>query len=148
MLASISALILAVASSAAFADGCPNFNGTYQLELNPNELTLTVTQQDCKSVEFDYTFTSNGQTIGKTYPLDGQRRQTYEDKDVIVYETAGFTGDELMNVVEDDYKATGKTIKAVAHFQLNASGELINENDSYDENDQIAKKQTQVFKRK
>jgi len=145
----ISSMSLALLfSSSAFAKSCAKFSGVFQLIDNPSELTLTITQDKCKSVTFSYDYSGNGETLGKTYPTNGKRTQTYEDKDLVVFETAGMQGDELSNIVEDIEKDTGKTLKAVSHFTIDPTGKLTSEVDYYNYDGQIYKTTTDGFERK
>jgi hypothetical protein len=142
-----SIVLLLVSSSVALASDCPNFAGVYQLASDPSELTLTLTQDKCNTVTFSYVYSATGESIGKVYPLDNVRRQTYEDKDLIVYETSGIKDGALFNLVEDFDKASAKTSTATSSTTVDAKGNLDNKDVYYDVNGQVTQNQDNYFTR-
>ncbi len=143
-------LIVAVAffaSTGAYASaGCPNFAGKYQLQDPTTQVTLTVTQTACTSVETDY-LEPNGEILGKVYPLDNVRRQTYQDATLIVYETSGMNGNALQNLVEDFYSANNETVTAVSQFYLDANNNLVATDQYYDQNGKLYQSDSHQYNR-
>jgi hypothetical protein len=111
-------------SSSAFASTCTDFSGAYQYAPNPTELTLTVTQDACKSVTFNYLYPGNGETMARTFVTNGKRRMTNEDQNQIIYETAKMVGSQMTNLVEFYEKATNQTTTATSTFDLDANDDL------------------------
>jgi hypothetical protein len=140
----ISATLLS--ASSIYAADCPSFAGTFQLASDPSSLTLTLTQDKCDSVTFSYVY-ANGETLGKTYPMDNVRRQTYEDKNVIVYETSGVKDNALENLVEDFDKASQQTSTAVSSTTIDDKGNLDNKDNYYDPTGKLTQSQDIYFVR-
>ena len=143
-------LILAAAifaSTGAYASaGCPNFVGKFQLQDSTQPVVLNATQVGCTSVELDYT-EPNGEILGKVYPLDNVRRQTYQDATMIMYETSGMNGNALQNLVEEFYIATNETITAVSQFYLDANNNLIATDQYYDQNGKLYHSESNQYNR-
>jgi carbonic anhydrase len=135
-----------LSASSIYAADCPNFAGTYQLASDPSSLTLTLTQDQCNTVTFNYVY-ANGENLGKTYPMDNVRRQTYEDKNVIVYETSGVKDNALENLVEDFEKATAQTSTAVSTTTIDDKGNLDNKDNYYDPTGKLTQSQDIYFVR-
>jgi hypothetical protein len=131
LLPSIAVLTL-MASSSAFAASCPNFSGFFNLVSDSVTLNVTVTQQKCATVSFSYYRADIGQTFEKTYTIDGVRRQTAKDQNLVVYETASIKDNALINLVEFFDVPSSTTTTANASFKLDSSNNLDNENDFYD----------------
>jgi hypothetical protein len=127
---------LLFASVEAYAT-CINFAGTYEFVGPAPTTTLTVIQNKCTSVEFDYQTGPDGQVLGKVYPLNNVRRQTSANSTVDVYETSGMQGSTLQNLVEFYYLANQKTITSVSQFYFDANHNLFNTENDYDENGKL-----------
>jgi hypothetical protein len=140
------AALLFTSSSAVFAADCPDFTGTFQLSTD-STVTLTLTQDQCNTVTFSYFYSSNGETLGKVYPLDNVRRQTFEDKDLIVYETSGVKDEALVNLVEDFDKASATTTTATSASTIDSKGNLDNKDVYYDVNGKVTESQDNYFVR-
>jgi hypothetical protein len=136
-----------LSASSVFAADCPDFTGTFQLASDPTEVTLTVTQDKCDSVTFSYLYPANGEQLGKTYPLDNVRRETYEDQTIIVYETSGIQNNALVNLVEDYDKASATTATATSSMTIDSSGNLNSVDDSYDATGKLVQSQDNYFTR-
>jgi hypothetical protein len=124
-------------SSAQAKASCLNFAGTYEFVGPPPTTTLTVIQNKCTSIEFDYQTGPDGQVLGKVYPLNNIRRQTSASTTVDVYETSGMQGSALQNLVEFYYLANKETITAVSQFYFDVNHNLMNTENDYDQNGKL-----------
>jgi hypothetical protein len=79
--------------------------------------------------------------------MDNVRRQTYEDKNLIVYETSGVKDNALVNLVEDFEKATSQTSTAVSSTTIDDKGNLDTKDNYYDPTGKLTQSQDVYFVR-
>jgi hypothetical protein len=79
--------------------------------------------------------------------MDNIRYRTYQDAKWTVYETAGVVGADLVNIVEDYENATGRLYKAVSHFSITESNDLLGEDLYYDTHGNVFKTVDHQYKR-
>ncbi len=134
-------------ASPLLAQACPDFSGSFHSSDPAVKMGLVTTQNKCRSIDFVYHDLASGQAFGKTYRMDNKRYQTYEDQNLIVYETAGVQGTDLVNIVEDIEKASGTVHKAVSHFRIDPAGDMVGEDFYYDTNGNIFKTVQHTYQR-
>ena len=138
-------LAIVFSTSAAFAS-CPNFNGNFKYVSETTKMKLVAKQTKCKSLDFTYNY-ANGQVLGKIYALDGVRRNTFENNELVVYESAAFVDGYIRATVEDYYKATKITKSALVYYRIDDKGDLVSQVDYINEHGTITKTTLAQFTR-
>lgn len=132
LLATSGFLIGTVLSATSSFANCVNLAGNYTLDDPKSVVLLTITQDQCETIEFTFLNLTSNSTLAKIYKLDNVTTLTNETDELKVFESSSIDGRELLAKVEFFYKAKNQSTTALSHFTLDENTDLHGEYDYFD----------------